>query len=125
MNRKKYTEQDLVDFGNYLLSAERKGTIVHPHVENKVNDVDLENWKKTVVIGNNVDFYGDVPVGNVFEYKEKKYVVVDDSGDRTAGCPDCCFKEVGCDSFVCVSDNRSDGTTVIFTELGNGQTTGN
>lgn len=46
MNEKMYTEKELVAFGNYLLSDERKETIVHPQVKDKVNDVDLANWKE-------------------------------------------------------------------------------
>lgn len=42
---KLYTEKDLVDFGSYLLSEERKQSIVHPQVSDQVNDVDIANWK--------------------------------------------------------------------------------
>lgn len=40
-----YTEKDLVQWGNYLLSKERKKKIVHKDNLDKVTDADLANWK--------------------------------------------------------------------------------
>lgn len=45
MEEKMYTEKDLIDFGNYLLSGERGESIIHPQVRDKVNDVDILNWQ--------------------------------------------------------------------------------
>lgn len=41
-------EKDLVSFGNYLLSDQRKKTIIHPEAEKLVGHHDLENWKVSV-----------------------------------------------------------------------------
>lgn len=41
----KYSEKDLVAFGNFLLSDERKNNIVHVDNLNKVTDADLSNFK--------------------------------------------------------------------------------
>lgn len=40
-----FTEKELVDFGNYLLSKEREQTIINDQVKDKVTDADLANWK--------------------------------------------------------------------------------
>lgn len=45
MEEKIYTEKDLIDFGNYLLSGERDESIIHSQVKDKVNDVDIRNWQ--------------------------------------------------------------------------------
>jgi hypothetical protein len=39
-------EEELISFGNYLLSDERKATIVSPELLNVVGDWDLENWRE-------------------------------------------------------------------------------
>ena len=39
-----FTEKQLIDFGNYLLSKERKKMTVKSH--NEVSDADLANWKE-------------------------------------------------------------------------------
>lgn len=51
-NEKTYTEKDLVDFGNYILSEERKEHFTdHENMEDKevrmqkVHNEDIENWK--------------------------------------------------------------------------------
>lgn len=52
----KYTEKELVSFGNYLLSPHRIQSLMeHPDFEEEllaerleqVSDADLENWKQT------------------------------------------------------------------------------
>ena len=40
-----YTEEDLVSFGNYLLSDERNDKIDSKKASKAVGDWDLENWK--------------------------------------------------------------------------------
>jgi hypothetical protein len=48
-----FTEKDLVEFGNYLLSEARKKSLVKPKgmplkdIAGKVHFADLENWKAT------------------------------------------------------------------------------
>lgn len=41
-----FSEKDLVDFGNYLLSEERAETIENKENINQVHDVDIANWKE-------------------------------------------------------------------------------
>lgn len=41
---KQFTEKDMVDFGNYLLSKERQEKIENKDNVDKVHDVDLSNW---------------------------------------------------------------------------------
>lgn len=41
----KYTEKDLISFGNYLLSEERKETIQDEELRDVVGDWDIANWK--------------------------------------------------------------------------------
>jgi hypothetical protein len=43
--RKEYSEGDLVSFGNYVLSINRKKGMVHNHLEEEVTDSDLNKWK--------------------------------------------------------------------------------
>jgi len=43
--KKQFTEKDLVDFGNYLLSFKRKGTIKKEVNKRKVHDCDIANFK--------------------------------------------------------------------------------
>ena len=48
MSKKKkttYTEAQLIAFGNYLLSKERKESIVNEANQEQVTDADLRNWK--------------------------------------------------------------------------------
>lgn len=42
---KQFTEKDLVDFGNYLLSEKREETIENKENIKKVHDVDIANFK--------------------------------------------------------------------------------
>jgi len=44
--KKQFTEKDLVDFGNYLLSFKRKETIKKEVNKRKVHDCDLANFKE-------------------------------------------------------------------------------
>lgn len=44
MEEKVYTEKDLVDFGNYLLSEERNKTIESEEMKSVVGDWDIANW---------------------------------------------------------------------------------
>lgn len=39
-----YDRADLVSFGNYLLSQERKDSLVHKVNKNCVTHADIENW---------------------------------------------------------------------------------
>ena len=41
-----HTTADLVSFGNYLLSKERKKNLVNPTNKRSVTDADLANWKQ-------------------------------------------------------------------------------
>ena len=41
----KYTEKDLINFGNYLLSEKRKETIEDENLRDVVGDWDIRNWK--------------------------------------------------------------------------------
>lgn len=43
--QKQFTEKDLVDFGNYLLSPERQKTIKTKENIKKVHDCDIANFK--------------------------------------------------------------------------------
>lgn len=43
--KKQFTEKDLVDFGNYLLSSERQKTIKTKENIKKVHDCDIANFK--------------------------------------------------------------------------------
>lgn len=44
--KKQFTEKDLVEFGNYLLSAERQKTIKTKENIKKVHDCDIANFKE-------------------------------------------------------------------------------
>lgn len=46
MEKKEFTEKDLIAFGNYLLSADRAKTIESEENKNKVHDCDLCNWEE-------------------------------------------------------------------------------
>lgn len=46
MEEKIYTEKDLVDFGNYLLSEERNKTIESEEMKSVVGDWDIANWSE-------------------------------------------------------------------------------
>lgn len=48
INAVKYTEKDLVSFGNYLLSEDRDATIESPEMKNVVGDWDIRNWQNTL-----------------------------------------------------------------------------
>jgi len=43
--KKQFTEKDLVDFGNYLLSFKRKEAIKKEVNKRKVHDCDIANFK--------------------------------------------------------------------------------
>lgn len=43
--KKQFTEKDLVDFGNYLLSPERQKSIKTKENIKKVHDCDIANFK--------------------------------------------------------------------------------
>jgi len=43
--KKQFTEKDLVDFGNYLMSNERKRTIKTKENIKQVHDCDIANFK--------------------------------------------------------------------------------
>lgn len=49
MNEQMYTQEELVKFGNYLLSKKRKDNFFKGNhrksLLKEVNDVDLANWK--------------------------------------------------------------------------------
>lgn len=47
MKEKKYTEADLVSFGNFLLSEERNASIEDEKMRNVVGDWDIANWDKS------------------------------------------------------------------------------
>ncbi|WP_407501300.1 hypothetical protein [Elizabethkingia anophelis] len=44
-NVNKYTESELVDFGNFLLSKDRLESIESEENKRFVHDVDLRNWE--------------------------------------------------------------------------------
>lgn len=46
MAKNKYSKKDLVAFGNYLLSAKRKKSVISETAKNKVTHADLENFKE-------------------------------------------------------------------------------
>lgn len=46
MEEKIYTEKDLVDFGNYLLSEKRNETIKSEEMKSVVGDWDIANWSE-------------------------------------------------------------------------------
>lgn len=46
MEEKIYTEKDLVDFGNYLLSEKRNKTIESEEMKSVVGDWDIANWSE-------------------------------------------------------------------------------
>ena len=43
-NKAKFTEADLVSFGNYLLSDERNNNIESEEAQRYVGDWDVSNW---------------------------------------------------------------------------------
>lgn len=45
MKEKKFTLEDLVSFGNYLLSEERNESIESPEMKGVVGDWDIANWQ--------------------------------------------------------------------------------
>lgn len=45
---KKYTKEDLISFGNYLLSKERDKTILDENNKDKVTDADIKNWEAKI-----------------------------------------------------------------------------
>lgn len=45
MKEKKFTMEDLVSFGNYLLSEERNESIESPEMKGVVGDWDIANWQ--------------------------------------------------------------------------------
>jgi len=45
--KKQFTEKDLVDFGNYLLSHKRKESIKKEVNKRKVHDCDIANFKSS------------------------------------------------------------------------------
>lgn len=45
LEHEQFTEKDLVDFGNYLLSFKRKETIKKEVNKRKVHDCDIANFK--------------------------------------------------------------------------------
>jgi hypothetical protein len=47
-----FNKKDIVSFGNYLLSEERKNRISELN-QNNVTHADIENWKETVRRDNN------------------------------------------------------------------------
>lgn len=55
MNEKKYTEADLVSFGNFLLSEERTASIEDEKMRNVVGDWDIANWNNTKEWSNAAD----------------------------------------------------------------------
>lgn len=44
----KFTEADLVSFGNYLLSDERNNNIENKEAQRYVGDWDVSNWLETL-----------------------------------------------------------------------------
>jgi hypothetical protein len=48
MNKAKFTEADLVSFGNYLLSDERNNIIESEEAQHYVEDWDVSNWLETL-----------------------------------------------------------------------------
>lgn len=46
MEEKIYTEKDLIDFGNYLLSEKRNETIESKEMKSVVGDWDIANWSE-------------------------------------------------------------------------------
>jgi hypothetical protein len=45
MKEKTFTLEDLVSFGNYLLSEERNESIESPEMKGVVGDWDIANWQ--------------------------------------------------------------------------------
>lgn len=42
----KYSEEDMISFGRYLLGDERNGRIENEHLRSEVGDWDIANWER-------------------------------------------------------------------------------
>ena len=51
MNKPKFTEADLISFGNYLLSDKRNNNIENKESQRYVGDWDVSNWIKMISNG--------------------------------------------------------------------------
>ena len=47
-NKAKFTEADLISFGNYLFSGKRNNNIESEEAQRYVGDWDVSNWLETV-----------------------------------------------------------------------------